>query len=197
MLLRLLTAAVLIPIVLALVWWGPAWALAIAAAGVAILALIEFFALGERVGLRAFRAWTILCAAGIFYAQYSVGLVETRSVTGSISIVRHLQAGTVPVEIVLLIFVLGATGIGLATRRALQDVPLSQLIWAIILTKDNLWEFILDEACPDRPLEIFGQQELLRLLDQFFDRAIHAAAVGYERAADARGRTESKARKAS
>jgi len=122
MLLRLLTAAVLIPIVLALVWWGPAWALAIAAAGVAILALIEFFALGERVGLRAFRAWTILCAAGIFYAQYSVGLVETRSVTGSISIVRHLQAGTVPVEIVLLIFVLGATGIGLATRRALQDV---------------------------------------------------------------------------
>ena len=82
-------------------------------------------------------------------------------------------------------------------RRALQDVPLSQLIWAIILTKDNLWEFILDEACPDRPVEIFGQQELLRLLDQFFDRAIHAAAVGYERAADARGRTESKARKAS
>ena len=122
MLLRLLTAAVLIPIVLALVWWGPAWALAIAAAGVAILALIEFFALGERVGLRAFRAWTILCATGIFYAQYSAGLVETRSVTGSISIVRHLQAGTVPVEIVLLIFVLGATGIGLATRRALQDV---------------------------------------------------------------------------
>ena len=122
MLLRLLTAAVLIPIVVALVWWGPAWALAAVAAGVAILALIEFFALGERVGLRAFRAWTILCAAGIFYAQYSVGLVETRSVTGSISIVRHLQAGTVPVEIVLLIFVLGATGIGLATRRALQDV---------------------------------------------------------------------------
>lgn len=82
-------------------------------------------------------------------------------------------------------------------RRALQDVPLSQLIWAIIMTKDNLWEFILDEACPDRPVEIFGQQELLQLLDQFFDRAIHAAAVGYERAIAAHVKTENKARKAS
>jgi phosphatidate cytidylyltransferase len=122
MLLRILTALVLIPIVVALVWWGPAWVLAIVAAGVAILALVEFFELGERVGLRAFRAWTIVCAAGIFYAQYSLGLVETHSLTGSISIVRHLQAGTVPIEIVLLIFVLGAAGIGLGTRRAIQDV---------------------------------------------------------------------------
>jgi phosphatidate cytidylyltransferase len=122
MLLRILTALVLIPIVVALVWWGPAWVLAIVAAGVAILALVEFFELGERVGLRAFRAWTIVCAGGIFYAQYSLGLVETHSLTGSISIVRHLQAGTVPIEIVLLIFVLGAAGIGLGTRRAVQDV---------------------------------------------------------------------------
>jgi len=66
-------------------------------------------------------------------------------------------------------------------RRTLQGVPLSQVIWAIILTKHNLWEFVLDEAFPDRPAEILGKQELLQLLDQFFDHAVHAAAVGYER----------------
>lgn len=68
----------------------------------------------------------------------------------------------------------------IGARRAHQGVPLSELIWAIVLTKHNLWEFILDEAYPERPLEILGRQELLQLLDQFFDRAIHSAAVGYE-----------------
>ena len=84
----------------------------------------------------------------------------------------------------------------IGTRRAQQGVPLSQVIWALILTKDNLWEFILDESYPDRPVDIFGKQELLQLLDQFFDRAIHAAAVGYEWEAEAKVRAESKVRKA-
>jgi hypothetical protein len=84
----------------------------------------------------------------------------------------------------------------IGTRRAEQGVPLSQVIWAITLTKDNLWEFILNESYPDRPVEIFGKQELLQLLDQFFDWAIYAAAVGYEWAAEANAQAESKIRKA-
>ena len=84
----------------------------------------------------------------------------------------------------------------IGTRRAAQGVPLSQVIWAIISTKEHLWEFILDERIPDRPVEIFGKQELLQLLDQFFDRAIHAAAVGYEWAAEAKVRAESRTRRA-
>jgi hypothetical protein len=76
----------------------------------------------------------------------------------------------------------------IGARRAHQGVPLSELIWAIVLTKHNLWEFILDEAYPERPVEILGKQELLQLLDQFFDRAIHAAAVGYEWAEESRVR---------
>src|SRR5208282_3837104 len=63
MLLRILTAAILIPLVVALVWWGPPALLAAIAAGVAILALVEFFNLGERMGMRAFRYWTMVCAA--------------------------------------------------------------------------------------------------------------------------------------
>jgi hypothetical protein len=66
-------------------------------------------------------------------------------------------------------------------RRARQHVPLSQLIWAIMLTKDNLWEFVQQEAVLDRPVEVFSEFELLQLTNQFFDRAIYYAAVGYER----------------
>ncbi len=84
----------------------------------------------------------------------------------------------------------------IGARRAEQGVPLSQVIWAIILTKDNLWEFILDDSYPDRPIEIFGKQELLQLLDQFFERAIYSAAVGYEWAMEKAARAESRMRKA-
>jgi hypothetical protein len=70
----------------------------------------------------------------------------------------------------------------IGTRRVHQDVPISELIWAIILTKQNLWEFLQKESTMDRPVDIFGELEMMQLLDQFFDRAIYYASVGYERA---------------
>ena len=70
----------------------------------------------------------------------------------------------------------------IGARRAQQRVPLSQLTWAIILTKENLWEFLKKESGLDRPAEVFGELEMLQLLDRFFDRAIYHAAIGYERA---------------
>jgi hypothetical protein len=54
--------------------------------------------------------------------------------------------------------------------------------WAIVLTKDNLWEFLKKEREMDRPVEVFGELEMLQLLDHFFDRAVFYAAVGYEKA---------------
>lgn len=122
MLARILTAAVLIPAVVALVWWGPPAALAAAAACVALLALGEFFNLGDRMGLRGFRKWSMVCAAGLFYAQYSQGLIERRALAGGAFLVRDATGGTLSVEAVLLIFLFGAAGIGLATRRPLQEV---------------------------------------------------------------------------
>jgi hypothetical protein len=59
-------------------------------------------------------------------------------------------------------------------------VPLSEVIWVIVLTKENLWDFIKKEAVLERPVEVFGELEMLQLLEQFFDRAIYYAAVGYE-----------------
>src|SRR6266487_617533 len=70
----------------------------------------------------------------------------------------------------------------IGARRAKQEVPFSQVAWAIVLTKDNLWEFLKKEREIDRPIEVFGELEMLQLLDHFFDRALYYAAVGYEKA---------------
>ena len=70
----------------------------------------------------------------------------------------------------------------IGARRADQRVPMSEVIWVIVLTKDNLWEFIKKESVLERPVEVFGELEMLQLLEQFFDRAIYYASVGYEQA---------------
>lgn len=64
--------------------------------------------------------------------------------------------------------------------RAKQGVPFSQVAWVIVLVKDNLWEFLKKESSLDRPVEVYGELEMLQLLDHFFDRALYYAAVGYE-----------------
>jgi hypothetical protein len=66
--------------------------------------------------------------------------------------------------------------------RAQQNVPFSQVAWAIVLTKDNLWSYLKTESTPERPVEVFGELEMLQMLDHFFDRAIYYAAIGYEKA---------------
>lgn len=68
----------------------------------------------------------------------------------------------------------------IGARRARQNVPLSELVEAIVLTKENLWEFLKREAVMDRAVEIMGELELLQILEMFFDRAIYYAAVGHE-----------------
>jgi len=68
----------------------------------------------------------------------------------------------------------------IGARRAQQHVPLSEVVQAIVLVKENLWEFLKSEAVMDRAVEIMGELELLQMLEMFFDRAIYYAAVGYE-----------------
>lgn len=68
----------------------------------------------------------------------------------------------------------------IGSRRALQGVPLNELVWAIVLTKENLWDFLKREAIPERPVEVFAELEMVQMLDQFFDCAIYYATIGYQ-----------------
>jgi len=65
-------------------------------------------------------------------------------------------------------------------RRASQGVALSDFCWAIVVTKEHLWEFLQRQGFMNTPVELYGEMELLRLLEQFFDRALCFATEGYE-----------------
>jgi len=70
----------------------------------------------------------------------------------------------------------------IGARRSAQHVSLSDYCWAIVLTKEHIWEFLQRQGFLQSPLEIYGELELLRLLDQFFDRAMYYVTEGYEHA---------------
>ena len=69
---------------------------------------------------------------------------------------------------------------GIGARRAAQGVSFSDFCWAIVLTKEHIWDFIQQHGFLQGLLEVYGAMEFLRLLDQFFERAICYAAEGYE-----------------
>jgi phosphatidate cytidylyltransferase len=121
MIARILTALVLAPAVVALVWYGPPALLAPLAAIAAILALFEFLKLAERSGSRAFQNWTIVCAALIFGVQYAAGLSETHELSGGSALVREFAGGIFSLDLVFIVFLLGSTAIVLAMKRPLSD----------------------------------------------------------------------------
>jgi hypothetical protein len=70
----------------------------------------------------------------------------------------------------------------LGGRRAEQQIPIADFVWAIVITKENLWRFLQMQGGVDRIVELFGELELIQLMDQFFDRALYYAMLGYGRA---------------
>lgn len=70
----------------------------------------------------------------------------------------------------------------IGARRAEQGIALSHVLYAMAATKELLWSFLQSEGVVTQPMELFGEMELYRLLDQFYDKAIFYIAEGYERA---------------
>src|SRR3954469_15811829 len=118
---RIATAAVLVPFVVAVVLWGPVWLLALSAAAVSCLAMVEYFAMAEQVGMRAYRWWTLACCLGLFLAQWMA--VQGRSVilTRDLRLVRFATALAPPLDLVLLSFVIGLALILFASGRPLSS----------------------------------------------------------------------------
>ena len=68
----------------------------------------------------------------------------------------------------------------IGARRAEQRVPVSELLWCIVLVKENLWEFLREQEALGNVSQIFGELALMQLVEQFFDRAIYYAVRGHE-----------------
>jgi hypothetical protein len=74
----------------------------------------------------------------------------------------------------------------IGTRRAEQCVAVSQLLWCIVLVKENLWDYLKNLEDLENTSEVFGELELMQMVDQFFDRAMYFAVRGHERVREAR-----------
>jgi CDP-diglyceride synthetase len=119
---RVLTALVLIPIVVAIVLLTPTWAVAIAVAVITVLALREFFALGDAIGHRAYRLWTIFCALLLICVQWKAIPFKTSAANFVLFGTDHFCRSEAPYSLfVFLVFVLGLTVLTLFTRRPLVE----------------------------------------------------------------------------
>jgi hypothetical protein len=67
-------------------------------------------------------------------------------------------------------------------RRVEQGVRFSHFYWAIIAIKEDLYDFLNREGVTETPLDLRAGFELIRLIEQFFERAILYAAYEYEQA---------------
>lgn len=67
----------------------------------------------------------------------------------------------------------------LGRRRAEQGIPLPQVIWALIISKEHLWTFLEREALADTAVQLLTEVSFILSLEQFFDRAIYYTVAGY------------------
>jgi hypothetical protein len=70
---------------------------------------------------------------------------------------------------------------GLGKQRFREGIPLAEVLWGLVLTKDYLRERIGMFMSADSALELHREKEIYRLIGCFFDRAVCYAAEAYER----------------
>lgn len=69
-----------------------------------------------------------------------------------------------------------------AIRRADQGVPLSDMVWGLMIAKENLFRYIQTNVEVQHAYELYGEMEIIQAIDQFFDKAIYFMTVAYEKA---------------
>ena len=121
---RVATAAVLIPFVVGLVvFCSTAW-VALALALVVVLALFECFSLGDAIGHRAYRFWTVFCALLLVYVQWFAAMEPNYRLAGGLELHRQLGRlgeGVSSADGVFFLFVLGVAALTLWTKRPLVE----------------------------------------------------------------------------
>jgi phosphatidate cytidylyltransferase len=127
--LRVLTAAILIPVVVAAICWGPTWLIAVLAAAIVIITLLEFFSMAAHLGLQAYRMWTCFAAAGIMAQQFYASRLASVNRLGELLD----RSAKLNLEMVLFGYVLGVAVIALGSRRPLAEALPSVSISAAAL----------------------------------------------------------------
>ena len=121
---RVATAVVLIPFVVGIVLWGSTAILALAVGLVTMLALFEYFALGDAIGHRAYRFWTATCALLLIFVQWLVAEGAVYRLSGDLIAYRKVwwfPDAAAGIEETFFLFVLGIAALTLFTRRPLVE----------------------------------------------------------------------------
>jgi hypothetical protein len=71
----------------------------------------------------------------------------------------------------------------LGKTRYEEGIPLSEVVYALILTKNHLREYIRFSGMSDSAMDLHRERELRHLVGQFFDKAIYYTVRGFEHAA--------------
>jgi hypothetical protein len=75
----------------------------------------------------------------------------------------------------------------LGEKRFQEGIPLGEVLWGLVLIKYHLRDYIGTSGLADSAIELYRQQELDRLIGQFFDRAVCYTADAYQREASRHG----------
>ena len=65
-------------------------------------------------------------------------------------------------------------------RRCREGVPLHELLYALILVKQHLWNYVENNDLPESAANLYGEEQLVVMVGQFFDKAMYHAVRGYE-----------------
>lgn len=68
----------------------------------------------------------------------------------------------------------------LGRERRGENIPLSHVVSALIITRNHLRRFIENEVVSNSTLEIYQEMEFINYITVFFDKAIYHTIVGYE-----------------
>jgi phosphatidate cytidylyltransferase len=129
---RVATAAVLIPCVVGLVLWGSTSVMAVGLALVILVALFEYFALGDAIGHRAYRFWTATCSLLLVFVQWWTASLPQLGYLGMPRrmLSTYQSPGRLPDFLlrsppnagdVFFLFLLGVTALTLWTRRPMVE----------------------------------------------------------------------------
>ena len=77
----------------------------------------------------------------------------------------------------------------IAADRIANGVGLHQFVWALVVSRDHLWQFLQENAMADGIVELYGRMELEQMLNRFFDSAMYYGVLG---ATSAERKTETK-----
>ena len=170
---RVATAAVLMPVVIALVVWGSTTLVAVAVAVLTAVALWEYFGLGEAIGHRGYRVWTVICAVLLVFQSARDGayaVLLTKVTTGGATlgqgtVGRSFASVSYPLSATLyspstlfFLFVIGLAFLILWTRRALVEaLPAAGISCSALL----LVAFPLSFAARLHAIPAIGREMLL------------------------------------